>query len=309
MAFKAFDHQYNNNNVYHEFCDYLNKKPSGINDLTDIPFLPIEFFKKHQITTGEYDASIVFESSGTTGVQTSKHFVNDIDFYHKNCINIFTKTYGAIDNHALFFLLPSYLERSNSSLVSMTQHLLDNNKNPYSGFYLNEYQGLEKQIVNCIKAKQPIILLGVTFGLLDFVDHLTQPIKYDQLVVMETGGMKGRRQEMTREKVHQTLLTKLKVPKIHSEYGMTELLSQVYSTGNGVFYKNEKIKTFIRELQDPLNVTETGKGGLNVIDLANIDSICFIATQDQGQIMEDSSFTITGRIDHSDIRGCNLMTV
>lgn len=309
MAFEVFKYQYAENKIYSNFCNYLGRTPRNTHSLTNIPFLPIELFKSQKIVSGKNENYRIFESSGTTGGLTSKHYVADEFFYHKNCKDIFEASYGDTTQHALLFLLPSYLERGNSSLVSMAKHLLENNTNKLSGFYLNNYSALEKQIKEAIDKNEKIILLGVTFGLLDFLEQLSSTLEYHKLTIMETGGMKGRRKELTRDEVHKLLLSKVNVPAIHSEYGMTELLSQIYSFGEGIFAQNNKIKVFIRELQDPLAVRAAGKGGINVIDLANIDSISFIATQDQGEILENGNFKVTGRIDHSDIRGCNLMTV
>jgi len=310
FALWAFHYQYKNNDTYQKFCDYMGAKPKSITQLTDIPFMPISFFKNHLVTcTPQKSAIKTFESSGTTGTQTSKHHIYDLDFYLENAEKLFLEHYSDIKNTVFLFLLPSYLERSNSSLVYMANHFVERANHSHSGFYLDNYQELSKKLKELHENNtQDIFLFGVTFGLLDFAEYLNKQKTHFKVTVMETGGMKGRRKELTRSEVHEILREPFCSPQVHSEYGMTELLSQCYSYGNGIFKESATLRVLIRELQDPLNIQLNGTGGINLIDLANIDSCCFLATDDQGKKQQDQ-FEILGRVDHSDIRGCNLMTV
>jgi hypothetical protein len=271
-----------------------------------IPFLPISFFKTHKIIENQAFADVIFSSSGTTGIDNSQHFVQNVKLYEESYLKGFEQYYGDINDYCILALLPNYLERQGSSLIYMVEDLIKKSNHPESGFYLYEHGQLEEKL-NRLKAnKQKTILIGVTYALLDFVENF--PINFPELVVMETGGMKGRRKEMIREELHQTLCEGFGVSEIHSEYGMTELLSQAYSKGNGIFETLPWMKVLIRDTNDPLTFLSNGKtGGINVIDLANINSCSFIATQDLGKIHTDNTFEVLGRFDNSDIRGCNLM--
>ncbi len=319
VALEVFRYQVSHNTIYATFIDYLNKKPNQISKLTDIPFMPIGFFKNHKIITGSQPTSIAFESSGTTGANTSRHFVADTDWYDRISTHIFEENYGSLSNTHILALLPSYLERNNSSLVYMVQQFIKKTGSSFSNFFLNDTDKLLDtiQILNS-KVQPPaskIILWGVTFALLDLAEN--PAAKYlkevPNLIVMETGGMKGRRREMLREEVHQELTAAFGVDVIHSEYGMTELLSQAYSDGNGIFESSQTLRILLRDINDPLTVYDFENspryGGINVIDLANIDSCSFIETQDLGRFVSKNKFEVIGRFDNSDIRGCNLMII
>jgi hypothetical protein len=307
IALQLFEFQYTHNLVYKQFVDYLKINVSNVQTVQQIPFLPIEFFKTHRIISGNAEPQKIFESSGTTGQITSKHLVTDLKLYEESFEKGFEQFYGNIEDWTILALLPSYLERDTSSLVYMVDDLIKKSKNPNSGFFLNNLDELAVKIKsNISNPKSQILLIGVTFALLDFADQF--PMDLSDVIIMETGGMKGRREEITRDEVHAILTKAFKVKTIHSEYGMTELLSQGYSKGNGIFETPKWMKILKRDIYDPLHVTEAkGRGGLNVIDLANIYSCAFIATQDLVNIISDTEFEILGRIDNSDIRGCNLM--
>ncbi|APQ17002.1 LuxE/PaaK family acyltransferase [Maribacter hydrothermalis] len=307
-ALRIFNFQYNNNSVYQSFCNHLNVEPKKVKTLEQIPFLPIEFFKSKNVVSTNQKAEIIFTSSGTTGSETSKHYVTDLSLYEESYLNAFIHFYGPVADYCIIALLPSYLERTGSSLIYMAQDLITKSKHPNSGFFLNEYDKLYQLLIELQKSKTKILIIGVSFALLEFTEQYQLSLK--NTVVMETGGMKGRRKEIVRQELHQLLTNGFGVSEIHSEYGMTELLSQAYSKGNGVFNCPAWMKILVRDTEDPLTYLNTGKsGGINVIDLANINSCSFIATQDLGKIYEDGSFEIIGRFDNSDIRGCNLMVL
>ncbi|HNR19147.1 MAG TPA: acyl transferase [Bacteroidia bacterium] len=314
--------------VYKNFIAQLSIQPNNVKSIEQIPFLPIQLFKsqivvcnpKHQSTkdlagfskelsTHNSKLQTVFESSGTTGTTTSKHFVVDTELYKKSFLNGFKKFYGAPSDYCILALLPSYLERNNSSLVFMADELIKQSKHPLSGFYLNEFEKLNETIYQLISEKEKFILLGVTFALLDYAEEKSPLGEFRGIgIVMETGGMKGRREEIIRSEVHNILKQKLGVEHIHSEYGMTELLSQAYSKGSGIFETPPWMKVLIRDTNDPFRILGSGKsGGINVIDFANIYSCSFIATQDLGKTFSNGSFEVLGRFDNSDLRGCNLM--
>jgi hypothetical protein len=280
IALQLFEFQYTHNLVYKQFVDYLKINVSNVQTVQQIPFLPIEFFKTHRIISGNAEPQKIFESSGTTGQITSKHLVTDLKLYEESFEKGFEQFYGNIEDWTILALLPSYLERDTSSLVYMVDDLIKKSKNPNSGFFLNNLDELAVKIKsNISNPKSQILLIGVTFALLDFADQF--PMDLSDVIIMETGGMKGRREEITRDEVHAILTKAFKVKTIHSEYGMTELLSQGYSKGNGIFETPKWMKILKRDIYDPFHVTETkGRGGLNVIDLANIYSCAFIATQD-----------------------------
>lgn len=308
MALTIFRMQYAENPVYREFCQYLDVSSADVLQLTDIPFLPIGFFKSKKIISKEKKSQIVFTSSGTTGSVTSKHLVSDIGVYEKSFRKAFAHFYGDISEYCVLALLPSYLEREGSSLIYMVDDLIIRSKHEKSGFYLDNLEGLKDQLIQLEASGTKTLLIGVSFALLDMAEK--HPIKLHHTVIMETGGMKGRRKELIREELHQILKSGFGVSSIHSEYGMTELLSQAYSKGNGSFQTPPWMKIMIRDTEDPMTYLPTGKtGGMNIIDLANLNSCAFIATQDLGKVHSDGSFEILGRFDQSDVRGCNLMVL
>lgn len=308
IALSLFEFQYFNNPIYRQFTDYLHIDFKKVQSISQIPFLPIDFFKTHSVITQNASIEKIFESSGTTGQITSKHLVADVSLYEQSFINGFDLFYGKATDWIILALLPSYLERNTSSLVYMVDDLIKKTNSEHSGFYLNNLQELAEKIVYLKENRnnKKILLIGVTFALLDFAEQF--PMNLSEVVIMETGGMKGRRKEMMREEVHAILKQNFNVFHIHSEYGMTELLSQGYSAGEGIFKTPPWLKILKRDIYNPLQVSANiGRGALNVIDLANIYSCAFIATQDLVNITSDTTFEIIGRTDNSDIRGCNLM--
>ncbi len=305
-ALALFHYQAENVEVYTEFVKALSLDYKTINKIEHIPFLPIDFFKTRDVIIKNRIAEIIFKSSGTTGAITSQHFVADVKIYKKSFLECFKNFYGEPSQYCILALLPSYLERDNSSLVYMADDLIKQSKHPSSGFYLSEYNALAEKLKTLRDQKQKTILLGVTYALLDMAEQF--PIHFPELIIMETGGMKGKRKEMVRDELHSVLRNAFGVELIHSEYGMTELLSQAYSKGNGIYHTPAWMKIIIREMNDPLFYLNTNAtGGINVIDLANIYSCAFIATQDLGKLYNDGSFEVLGRFDNSDLRGCNLM--
>lgn len=330
LALEIFRFQASQNNVYKAFLAHLSVEPLAIKRMEQVPCLPIQFFKNHTILTGDVIPQLTFESSGTTGQQNSKHLLADLSFYELLSQITFERFYGKVTDYHFLALLPSYLERSNSSLVYMVQSFIYRSFSNESGFFLDNIDELVKKLKKILSDpndNRKIVLIGVTFALLDLAEShydLSFLKNYsDRLIIMETGGMKGRRREMIREEVHAILTQAFGVKKIHSEYGMTELLSQGYSKGDGIFELPPILKVFLREINDPFtylpsfsltkqkNETERNRtGGINVIDLANIDTCCFIETQDLGSFSTDyQSFRVMGRFDNSDVRGCNLMVV
>ena len=308
MAFSAFRHQFENNKVYRSFCDLLYIHPSDIHSLEQIPFLPIQFFKNKKIISSLEEVQEVFTSSGTTGSITSKHYVTDIEFYKESYLKGFAHFYGNIEDYAVLALLPSYLERKGSSLVYMVADLIQRSKNKKSGFYLNNIEELAKKLIKIDQKGQKTLLIGVSFALMDLIEKYQFELK--NTIIMETGGMKGRRKELVRDELHAFLQQGFGVNTIHSEYGMTELLSQGYSRGNGIFQTPPWMKVVTRDTEDALTIQKIGKtGGINIIDLANYNSCAFIATQDLGKVHQNGTFEIIGRFDNSDIRGCNLMVL
>ncbi|MBI9069591.1 MAG: acyl transferase [Salinivirgaceae bacterium] len=306
LCIEAFLYQYHTIPVYQEYCKHLNIRPSEITHYTKIPFLPIEFFKTHDVKPENSNPEITFSSSGTTGTKTSKHHVADLAIYKASFLAAFKKFYGNVEEYCVLALLPSYLERTGSSLIYMAEELIKLSKHADSGFYLNNYQELSEKLKILSQSGKKILLLGVSYALLDMAEQF--PMKLENTIIMETGGMKGRRKELVREELHERLCAAFGVSSIHSEYGMTELLSQGYSFGEGLFKTPPWMKILIRNTYDPFEYLPAGKsGGINVIDLANIHSCCFIETKDLGKTFTDDSFTILGRFDDSDIRGCNLM--
>ncbi len=308
VALEIFHFQYENNIVYKQFVDFLNIRILKITHYSQIPFLPVEFFKTHKIVSGDYIADEIFTSSGTTGMQTSKHSIADIKLYEMSFIKAFEMFFGSVNDYVILALLPSYLERTGSSLVYMVNKLIGLSLFAESGFYLDEYEELSLLLQTLKKKKQKVLLLGVTYALLDLAEKY--PIDFPELILMETGGMKGKRKELIRDELHYMLKSAFGVTSIYSEYGMTELLSQAYSKGEGIYSTPPWMKILIRDVNDPLSLLPFGKtGGINVIDLANVYSCSFIATQDLGKTNPNDSFEILGRFDSSDVRGCNLMVV
>ena len=308
ITLKVFRFQYENNLVYREFCEFLKTDVQKVKSLEQIPFLPIQFFKSHKVVSNENHIQETFSSSGTTGMATSKHFVTDVSLYEESYRKGFSQFYGNIEDYVVLALLPSYLEREGSSLIYMVEDLIQMSNNPESGFYLHNHEELIAKLTRLDNAGQNVILIGVTYALLDLIEK--HPFKLKNTIIMETGGMKGKRKEMIREELHEQLCQGFGVTAIHSEYGMTELLSQAYSLGNGLFECPSWMQILVRDTEDALTYVSTGKtGGINVIDLANINSCSFIATQDLGKKNPNNSFEVLGRFDNSDIRGCNLMVI
>ena len=304
---EVFLYQYNSNKVYREWCDALGFSFHKNVISQEIPFLPISFFKTSKVICEDAECEAVFESSGTTGSLRSRHYVKDLSVYIDSFTKCFDLFYGDVASWCIIGVLPSYLEQSNSSLVKMVDVLIRRSGNELSGFYLNDFLRLNDTLRALESIHQKTLLIGVTYALLDFAEQF--PMQLSSTTVMETGGMKGRRKELTRQEVHQILKKQLGIEAVHSEYGMTELLSQAYSKGGGRFYCPPWMKVFVRDEEDPMLVKEQGKGALNIIDLANIYSCAFIATDDIGEVFDDGSFAVHGRIDNSDIRGCSLMVL
>lgn len=312
LAMAVFSKQTIRNPVYAAFVEHLNVDESKVKTIRDIPFLPISFFKSHVLKSGEFAESFIFESSGTTGSVNSRHYIRDISTYLTNAENNFREVYGDPSGYCFLALLPSYLEKGNSSLVAMADHFIKLSQHPLGGFFLYDKAQLHSVLSQLESQGQSVVLLGVTYALLDFAE--AYPMKLQHTIVMETGGMKGRKKELTRAELHAFLKTNLGVETIHAEYGMTELQSQAYSTGGGIFRPSSTMKVLLRSPDDPFEVWEshenTGKtGAINIIDLANEDSISFIATDDLGRFTGDGGFEILGRIDNADMRGCSLLSL
>jgi phenylacetate-coenzyme A ligase PaaK-like adenylate-forming protein len=308
IALKTFRYQYENNLVYQEFCDLLHTNVQKVKTLQQIPFLPIQFFKSHTVVSNNEAPQAIFTSSGTTGMTTSQHLVTDVSLYEESYRRGFSQFYGNIENYVVLALLPSYLEREGSSLIYMVEDLIQLSNQPESGFYLNNHDELIEKLIELDSLGQNVILIGVTYALLDLIEK--RKFQLQNTIIMETGGMKGKRKEMIREELHQQLCAGFGVSSIHSEYGMTELLSQAYSLGEGIFECPSWMQILIRDTEDALSYITNGKtGGINVIDLANRNSCAFIATQDLGKKYANGTFEVLGRFDNSDIRGCNLMVI
>jgi hypothetical protein len=306
LALKIFKQQALNCLVYKEYLHHLKIDTEAIKNVAQIPFLPIAFFKSHTVLSSVNPVEITFSSSGTTGMTQSSHHVTDVKLYEQSYLQAFNKFYGHIEEYCFLALLPSYQERTGSSLIYMVDDLIQKSKNKQSGYFLYNHKDLFDTLQSLKAKKQKTVLIGVTYALLDFIEQYR--IDFPDLIVMETGGMKGKRKEMIREELHNVLTDGFGVNSIHSEYGMSELLSQAYSLGNGVFHCPGWMQILIRDTNDPLSLIENGKtGGINVIDLANVNSCSFIATQDLGKINQDNSFEVLGRFDNADIRGCNLL--
>ncbi|MEZ2413414.1 acyl transferase [Muriicola sp. E247] len=307
-AISVFQYQYLNNPVYREFCRHVGKDPGVINTPSDIPFLPIEFFRKKQLSCSFARPEIVFTSSGTTSSLPSTHLITDLNLYKQSFRKGFELFYGDPKDYCILALLPSYLERSGSSLVYMVQDLIKLGSHPQSGFYLKNLPTLANHLRKLDDESTKTLLIGVSFALLDLAEQ--HPMELKNTIIMETGGMKGQRKELIREDLHRHIRQAFGLKSVHSEYGMTELLSQAYSKGEGVFYSPPWMEVFIRDTEDPLSLMEAGRtGGVNIIDLANLYSCSFIATQDLGRLCPGGGFEILGRFDNADIRGCNLMVL
>ncbi|TDS17736.1 LuxE/PaaK family acyltransferase [Sphingobacterium paludis] len=305
-ALSVFNYQYRHNTIYQQYVDALGVDHRAITQYQEIPFLPIEFFKTQYIYAAANDPVLHFTSSGTTGTSTSKHAVADVSWYEDSFRQAFRQFYGDVNDIAVLALLPSYLEREGSSLIYMVDDLIAQSAQPESGYFLYNHDELYALLLQLKKKGTKTILIGVTYALLDFSDHYQ--IDFPELIVMETGGMKGKRKEMIREELHNVLCSTFNVQHIHSEYGMTELLSQAYSAGQGRFKTPPWMKVLMRDTNDPLSLINSGQtGAINVIDLANYHSCAFLATQDLGKRYADGSFEVLGRFDNSDIRGCNLL--
>jgi len=308
ITLEIFQFQAENCPIYKEFLNLLKVDIKSVKSVCQIPFLPIQFFKSHQIISSKEPVQHIFLSSGTTGNTQSKHYITDMAIYEKSFTKGFENFYGNIEDYTVLALLPSYLERDGSSLIYMVNNLIEKSKKPKSGFYLNNLEELHENLIELDKKGEKVLLIGVSFALLDLVE--AYKFKLKNTIIMETGGMKGRRKELIREELHQVLCNGFGVEKIHSEYGMTELLSQAYSKGNGIFECPPWMKILTRDAEDALTILPEGKsGGINVIDLANINSCSFIATQDLGKKYKNGTFEVLGRFDDSDIRGCNLMVL
>jgi hypothetical protein len=312
LAIEIFQFQYHFNTVYRSYCDALGINPAEIKKISTIPFLPIQFYKTKEIVSTSFIHETIFESSGTTGSIKSRHVIKDVKIYAESFLKNFELFYGAPENYCIIGLLPSYLERENSSLVYMVNRLIENSRHHKSGFYLNDFNKLQETLLENEYHQQQTLLIGVSFALLDFAEQYPMQLKHT--IVMETGGMKGRKKEMIRSAFHEILQSKLGMENIHSEYGMTELLSQAYSKKDGLFSSPPWMKVLIRAEDDPFDVNYINEkkilsGAVNIIDLANLYSCSFIATDDCGKLHPNGSFEITGRLDNSDIRGCSLMAI
>lgn len=305
---QTFYYQYQHNELYRRFSDLLLKNPETISSISQIPFLPIQFFKEHKVYSSKKTEQKIFSSSGTTGSIPSLHYIADLEIYERSFLKSFSQFYGNIEEYCVMALLPGYLEREGSSLVYMVEKLIGMTNNSLSGFYLYDHQKLIENLEKAKTQSKKIILIGVSYALLDLAEKYQ--LDLSEAIIMETGGMKGNRREMLKEEFHAFLIEKFMVNQIHSEYGMTELLSQAYSLGNGIFQTPTWMQIQIRDINDPFALLENGRtGGVNVIDLANIYSCSFIATQDLGRKLSNTEFEILGRIEQSDLRGCNLMVV
>lgn len=314
LALRIFQFQFEQNPFYREYCHAVNVDATAVKDVKQIPFLPIQFFKSREIKTTLFEPEMIFESSGTTGSVNSKHFIKEIGIYEESFINYFESSYGDSSNYCILGLLPSYLERKHSSLVWMVNALINKSKYPESGFHLYDHETLKNILVQNEKDAKPTLLIGVTYALLDFFEKFQLHLKHT--FIMETGGMKGRKAEMTRTAVHQFLKKQANVDHIHSEYGMTELLSQAYAKKNGIFHCPAWMKVVLRKEDDPFDIIfpgtitrEAASGVINIFDLANVYSCSFIATDDIGKLYNNGSFEVMGRLDNSDIRGCSLMSI
>jgi hypothetical protein len=313
LSLDVFQFQYNCNPVYQQYCTLMGVRPETVQHLGRIPFLPVSFFKTHTVKTTTFEPEAIFESSGTSQTINSRHHIRSLDVYRESILRGFKKQYGNPEDWCILALLPSYLERNNASLVWMANTLIETSGHPHGGFYLNDFAKLHSRLLHNELVRQPTLLLGVSFALLDFAAAYRMDLNYT--TVMETGGMKGRREELTRDTLHRQLNARLGENPIHAEYGMTELLSQAYSKGYGRFSCPPWMRVIVRDDDDPFVLhipdafsTVPATGLINIIDLANVYSCSFIATDDIGKVYPDGSFEVLGRADHSDLRGCSLLT-
>lgn len=305
IALQIFTLQFNNNSIYRSYCNAIGRSPATVNNLLQIPFLPIRFFKTHAVKTGDFEEAVIFRSSGTTGAVTSRHFLKDTALYETSFLKGFKKFYGLPQQYCILGLLPSYLEQGSSSLVYMVDALIKKSCHPFSGFYLTNHQKLKETLVTLEEQRQPTLLFGVTYALLQFAEEHALPLQHT--IIVETGGMKGRKKELTKPELYNTLQQAFKAKAIHSEYGMTELLSQAYAV-NGRYGSPPWMKIILRDETDPFALG-VSSGAINVIDLANIYSCSFIETEDLGRLYDDSTFEVLGRMDNTDIRGCSQLAL
>ncbi len=309
-ALSLFKFQAVQNPVYCSYLNFLRINPLDVKELHEIPFLPIEFFKTHDVQTGEFAPEVTFYSSGTTQAVRSRHLVAHLSWYNSNAKSLFEQFYGPLRDFVVLALLPSYLEQGGSSLVYMVDFFVKESGQEEEGFYLNDHRKLLRALKQARKKGKKVLLIGVSYALLDWAEKLKGKEDFSGVVIMETGGMKGRRKELIREELHTELKAGFGVPAIHSEYGMTELLSQAYSLGDGFFSTGATMRILLRDLNDPFHKSgHLRSGGINVIDLANVDSCAFIETKDIGRLSKDGRFEVLGRFDNSDIRGCNLLVI
>jgi hypothetical protein len=311
-AIEIFRRQGNYNEIYRKFLNHLGIDVFEVSDLLEIPFLPISFFKTHLLQTGSFVPETIFESSGTTGTINSKHGIHSLKHYLDNTLTNFREFYGDPSQYCFLALLPSYLEKGNSSLVAMASYLMQESGHPENGFYLNNLGELVVKLLKLERESQQVILLGVTYALVDLAESFNLSLKH--VIVMETGGMKGRKKEVTRAELHALLREKLGLEEIHAEYGMTELQSQAYAVRDGIFRPSSTLKVLLRSPDDPFEIWHAGQyprrtGIINIIDLANIHTQAFIATDDLGRFSTDGGFEVLGRVDNCDIRGCSLLSV
>ena len=311
-AIALFRRQGVDNPIYRKFLSHLGIDVHEVGDILKIPFLPISFFKTHLLQTGSFIPEVVFESSGTTGTVNSRHGIHSMQYYLTNTLINFKEVYGNPRQYCFLALLPSYLEKGNSSLVAMAAYLMQESGHPENGFYLNNLDQLVSQLLKLDSQSQPVILLGVTYALMDLAERYNLALKH--VIVMETGGMKGRKKEITRAELHGLLRERLGVQDIHAEYGMTELQSQAYAVRDGIFRASSTMQVLLRSPDDPFEMWLAGQypgrtGIINIIDLANIHTQAFIATDDLGRFSQDGGFEVLGRVDNSDIRGCSLLAV
>jgi len=306
-ALELFRYQYLNNTFYRDYSNRFAASPDTVKELKQIPFLPVSFFKTEILTTGKFEPEIIFESSRTTGQIPARHFVKHLELYRESFVKGFEFFYGSMEDYCIIGLLPAYLERNGSSLVYMVAEWMRISRHPENGFYLYDFEKLRDILLKLESSQQRTLLIGVGFALLDFAEKYSMQLSHT--IVMETGGMKGRREEITREELHQLLKERLGVTRVHSEYGMTELLSQAYSMGEGRYHPVPWMKVLVRDEDDPLTLRQSGEGLLNIIDLANRYSCAFISTDDVAKLSDDGSFEVLGRADNSDIRGCSLLVI
>ncbi|WP_461491896.1 LuxE/PaaK family acyltransferase [Pontibacter sp. HJ8] len=307
-ALELFRYQAQHNPVYRDYLQHLRVQPQQIHQVAEIPFLPIEFFKTHEVKTGDFEPEVTFYSSGTTQSSRSRHFVASLDWYTRTTQRIFEHYYSPLTEYVVLALLPSYLEQGGSSLVAMVDYFVKQTGQQEEGFYLRNHDALLQTISGAQQKGKEILLIGVSYALLNLADEVQGKVDFTNVTIMETGGMKGRRREMIREELHAYLKRGFGVDVIHSEYGMTELLSQAYSLGNGLFKPGYTLRVLLRDLNDPFDIRPgIRSGGINVIDLANVDSCAFIETKDIGRLQPNGEFEVLGRFDNSDIRGCNLL--